>query len=219
MTNHLEAVRRLAHAVAERTTSELAFGLFRLYVAAAGATTNGAWIYIPGRATPLKGWKAVGAYVSALPDTSAFLRALANAYDLLDRELRPTPTAQTVAEPAEMLLAITTQVSALAKQIAAAEPPEPDTTAVIIGDNAYLDTLLAADVELARRIVRRAVYDAGKTMLGVLDGWIEGARQNWEAAGRRDPFDEQFYPDDFRNMINDMCRELGAPEPWQGRTS
>lgn len=234
MTNHIEAARRIARAVADGAT-ELTVALFRVYLAAAGATPNGAWVYIPGRATPLKGWRAAGEYVANLADNSAFLAHLANVIDLAEREIRPPAAPPNLGQQviaagdmtplaarADDLNAVAQHVAELASQLAAlgATPPpapvEPETIVVPLG--ADLPELLAADDRLLDRIVKRAIYEAGKTMLGVLDSWIEGARENHEAAGRHDPFDEQFYPDDFRNMINDMCRELGAPEPWRGRT-
>jgi hypothetical protein len=234
MTNYIERARMLARAVADGAT-DLTIAIFRVCIAAAGASVKGAWVYIPGRATPLKGWRAAGEYVATLADTAAFLRNLANAIDLAEREIWPPAAPSSLGQQviaagdmtplaarADDLNAVAQHVAELASQLAAlgATPPpapvEPETIVVPLG--ADLPELLAADDRLLDRIVKRAIYEAGKTMLGVLDSWIEGARENHEAAGRRGPFDEQFYPDDFRNMINDMCRKLGAPEPWRGRT-
>jgi hypothetical protein len=54
-------------------------------------------------------------------------------------------------------------------------------------------------------------------MLGMLDGWIEGARENHDAMGhkyenRGEECWTQFHPADIRNMINDVARELGLAE-------
>lgn len=73
--------------------------------------------------------------------------------------------------------------------------------------------------ELVDRIVRRAQYAALSAMLPMLDGWIEGARENHEAFDRRDAFDTSFEPDDIRCMVNDVARELGVPEPWRKAAS
>lgn len=215
MDTHIHAVRRLAADVIERKTTELTFGLFRLYLAAAGATQSGSWVYCPGRATPLKGWRAVGGYVADLPDTSGFLRALANAADVADRELRgpisPPPTIDELGQVAGA-------VADLAKQIASlsdSRPAEPVRDEVFIGDDVALGTLIAADRDIADRIVKRAVYTAGRTMLENLDGWVATARENAEAGSGSAADAEQFHADDVRTMVNDMCRELGAPVPWR----
>jgi hypothetical protein len=55
------------------------------------------------------------------------------------------------------------------------------------------------------------------TMLGVLDGWIEGAHSNHEALGRRGERTDrlcwtEFHPSDIRRMVNDAARELGVGE-------
>jgi hypothetical protein len=232
MTNHIEAIRRLARSVAERSASEVGFALFRLYLAAAGATQSGSWLYVPGRATPLKGFRAAAEYVSHLADTSAFLRNMANALDLGDREIHGPPAADTplgqqviaagdmtpLAARADDLNAVAQHVAELASQLAAlgATPPAPDPEAVVVPAGADLPELLAADDRLLDRIVKRSIYTAGVTLLAVLDSWIEGARENTAAGvGHRDADPEQFYADDFRNMVNDAMRELGAPEPYR----
>jgi hypothetical protein len=54
-------------------------------------------------------------------------------------------------------------------------------------------------------------------MLSVLDGWIEGARENHDALGHRgenrgEECWRSFAPSDIRNMVNDVARELGLAE-------
>lgn len=61
-----------------------------------------------------------------------------------------------------------------------------------------------------------AVLLALHTMLGVVESWVQGARENHEGLGHRDPgCCSTFHPDDIRNMINDAARELGIDEPWK----
>jgi len=232
MTNHIEAARRLARAVAAGGATELTIAIFRVYLAAAGASVKGAWVYIPGRATPLKGWRAAAEYVAHLADTAAFLRNFANAIDYADREVNGPPVEMTplgrqiisaadmtpLAARADDLNAVAKHVAELASDLAAlgATPPPPvDPETLVVPAAASLAELVPASHDLTDRIVRRAVYTAGKTMLSVLDGWIEGARENHEAMGRREPFDDSFAPDDVRRMVNDMCNELGAPEAYR----
>lgn len=79
---------------------------------------------------------------------------------------------------------------------------------------------LAVDLDaddMAGRIVRRAQYEALRAVLGSLDGWVAGARENHEALGHRD-FDccETFHPNDIRRMVNAAARELGVRRPWNG---
>lgn len=215
MDTYIHAVRRLAADVAERKATELAFALFRVYLAAAGATQSGSWIYTPGRATPLKGWKRAAEYVVALPDSSAFMRDLAAAVAVgaevhgAPKQL-PRPPSATVDEISKVAGA----VADLAKQIAAVSVPrEPDPTqlTVVAGDDVPLSILDDAQREIVERMVRRAQYDALKTMLEHVDGWIEGARLN----GAEPSAAEQFHADDIRAMINDTAREVGTRAPWR----
>lgn len=229
MTNYTEAVRKLARAVADDGT-ELTIALFGVYLVAAGAEVRGPWAYIPGCPKAIKGRVAAAQYVLSLPDTSTFLRHLANAMDAHDREVgrhEPAPLAQTpvyasdmtpLAARADDLNAIARQVSDLASAIAATPPPAapaPDPHEVHIGDDVDLADLTAAQGKLVQRVVRRAAYDTGKTLLDVLDGWIEGGRENHEALehrGESDPCWETFHASDIRRMVNDAMRAMGAPE-------
>jgi len=71
--------------------------------------------------------------------------------------------------------------------------------------------------ELLDRIVRRAQYTALSAMLGVVDGWVEGAQANHEGLGHRDKdCCSTFHPDDIKRMINDAAREVGTAEPYRG---
>lgn len=67
------------------------------------------------------------------------------------------------------------------------------------------------------RPAKEAVNMALTAMLGMLDGWIEGAQEDHEAMGHRDENRgsecwRSFAPADIRNMINDAARELGLTE-------
>lgn len=218
MDTHIHAVRRLAADVVERKTTELTFGLFRLYLAAAGATQSGSWVYVPERATPLKGWRATAAFVVALPDASPFLRDLA-AVAAVVAEVHgvpaappklPRPPSATVDEISKVAGA----VAELAREIAGLSLPGPD--ALVAHAEADLDELLGVDRALARRVVRRAQYEALKALLDALDGWVEGAAENHEALGHRDAdCCSTFAPDDVREMANDAARVLGVAEPWR----
>lgn len=96
----------------------------------------------------------------------------------------------------------------------------PPPTAV--GDeDADLPELFQSDHKLLDRIVRRAAYDALKTMLATLDGWIEGARENHDAMQHRGESTggecwQSFAPEDIRTMVNDAARQFGTREPWDG---
>lgn len=68
---------------------------------------------------------------------------------------------------------------------------------------------------------RRGAHRALVRMLSMLDGWIEGARENHDGMGHRNENRgeecwTQFHPTDIRRMVNDVARELGLaefPEP------
>lgn len=89
--------------------------------------------------------------------------------------------------------------------------------AQVIAPQAGSPVLLTDD--LSRRIVRRAHYDALKTTLQELDGWIRSAKENIESGATPNltPLDdpEVFYASDFRRMVNDAARDLGTDVPWQ----
>jgi hypothetical protein len=123
-------------------------------------------------------------------------------------DMTPLPVAAS-----DALLGLSVQITRLAEQLAqpAVRPYDPE--AVVIGTDAALGTLVTANHDLVARIVKRAVYQAGKALLDVLDGWIEGAVSNNEAMGRRDAADpELFHAADIRTMVNDAMRLMGAPE-------
>ncbi len=63
----------------------------------------------------------------------------------------------------------------------------------------------------------RGRREALAAVLSVLDGWIEGARENHYAMEHRGENRggecwRQFAPDDFRRMINDAARQVGIRE-------
>jgi hypothetical protein len=64
---------------------------------------------------------------------------------------------------------------------------------------------------------RRGAHRALKHFLGVLDGWIDGAKSNHQAMPHRGENTgsecwREFAPSDIRTMINDAARELGLAE-------
>lgn len=220
--NYIERARRLARSVAVGGATDLTIAIFRAYIVAAGATVRGAWIYIPGRATPFKGFRPAAGYVTSLTDTAPFLRNLANALDLVDREVdgppaeAGTPLAALAGDLAQRVAELASQLAALG----ATPPPAPvEPEAIHVPAGVELPELLAADDRLLDRIVRRAQYDALREMLSTLDGWIEGARENHEAMGRRDAFDDSFAPDDIRRMVNCAARAVGTREPYRPPSS
>jgi hypothetical protein len=93
--------------------------------------------------------------------------------------------------------------------------------------NLALENLIdaAADVEAARtaridtggplgKAGERGAHRALAKLLGVLDGWIEGARSNHDGLDHRgEPMGSecwtQFHPSDIRRMVNDAAREVG----------
>jgi hypothetical protein len=78
---------------------------------------------------------------------------------------------------------------------------------------------------LTTRDQRESASLALYTLLTVLDGWIEGQRENHDAMGHRGENTgsecwREFAPSDFRRMVNDAARELGLsefPEPTNPR--
>jgi hypothetical protein len=75
--------------------------------------------------------------------------------------------------------------------------------------------------ELAERIVRRAQYVALRTMLKVVEGWREGARENHDGMGHRgenagEQCWEHWHSSDIRTMVADAARELHVPDPNDG---
>jgi len=240
MTNHIEAVRRLARAVAEDSASEVTRAIFRIYLVAAGAEVRGPWCYIPGCSTAIKGWRAAADYVARLSDTAAFLRAMANAHDIAEREITPpTPapepaglagtrvyaadmTPLTVAEPLPEFYAA--RFAATLKQLAAANgvpldllapppaAPEPSPEQVFIGDEAALSTLVTAERDMTTRIIERAQYVAFREVAAQLDGWLEVSRENHEGM-HRDRFEDccgRITPGDVRDMLDGAADALGV---------
>lgn len=122
-----------------------------------------------------------------------------------------TPLPATATE----LLSLSAQVAKLAEQLATA-PRAASPHEVVIGEDVTLIDLQLADERLASRIVRRAVYETGKALLDVLDGWIDGAVGNCGAMGHEKACSmecgNRFYADDIRTMVNDAMRLMGAPE-------
>lgn len=61
---------------------------------------------------------------------------------------------------------------------------------------------------------RRGAHQALAKFLGVLDGWIEGARSNHDGLDHRGELMgsecwTEFHPSDIRRMVNDAAREVG----------
>jgi hypothetical protein len=74
--------------------------------------------------------------------------------------------------------------------------------------------------ELVERIVRRAQFEALRTVLDVLDGWIDGAAENHEAMSHRDnDCCRDFAPADIRRMVNGAAAELRVPEPYRAEVT
>lgn len=118
-----------------------------------------------------------------------------------------TPVPATAVELRDLSAQVARLAERLAEDPSAASPSE-----VHIGSDAALGTLVMANHGLVDRIVKRAVYQTGKELLEVLDGWIEGARENTEAGmGHRDADPEVFHASDIRTMVNDAMRLMGAP--------
>lgn len=224
MTNHLDAVRRLAVVVARGNASTIAVAIFKAYAAAAGADIRGAWIYVPGCSGAIKGFRRFAKYVADLDESSRFLNDLANAHDAADRELG-VPFAdvslgqQVVVSPsAAELNTLATRVGDAVHELlgAVSRPaPAPDPETVVVPLGAELGELLAADARVTQRVVKRAKYDALRTMLDVLDGWIEGAHENADAGAGSHADAEQFHAEDIRRMVNDAAREHHVREPYR----
>jgi hypothetical protein len=69
----------------------------------------------------------------------------------------------------------------------------------------------------ADELTKAAASLALSRMLSMLDGWIEGARENHDGLDHRGENRgsecwTEFHPADIRNMINDVARELGLAE-------
>lgn len=235
MTNHIDAVRRLAVVVARGNASTIAVAIFRAYAAAAGADIRGAWIYVPGCSGAIKGFRRFAQYVADLDETSRFLNDLANAHDAADRELgvpfadvpAGSPRAGQLIYAADLipLPPSAAELNTLATRIgdavhellgAVSRPaPKPDPETVVVPLGAELGELLAADARVTQRVVKRAKYDALRTMLDVLNGWIEGAHENADAGSGSHAEAEQFHAEDIRRMVNDAAREHHVREPYR----
>ena len=64
---------------------------------------------------------------------------------------------------------------------------------------------------------KTGAHNALAAVLGALDGWIQGARENHQALSHRaEPVGSecwrQFEPSDIRAMVNDAAREMGLAE-------
>lgn len=64
---------------------------------------------------------------------------------------------------------------------------------------------------------RRGAYRALKAMLGQLDGWIQGCKENHQGMGHGSELVggecwREFAPSDIRRMVNDAAREVGLDE-------
>lgn len=93
--------------------------------------------------------------------------------------------------------------------------PEPERVAAVpMERTSALMTLPPSTYTDARR---RGASAALSSMLSMLDGWIEGFRENHDGLGHRgenrgEECWTQFHPADIRNMVNDVARELGLTE-------
>lgn len=110
------------------------------------------------------------------------------------------------------------------KLIAAGEDRPP----TIIGEGEFwartadmdLPSLHDLDRDLMSRIVRRARYDVLRSMVNIVAGWVEGAKENHEACDHRgEPLGDEcwrsFAPDNIGRMINDAAREANCAEPYR----
>lgn len=95
------------------------------------------------------------------------------------------------------------------------EVPEPVqvTQPVDLGQPYVRPSVVTPTVAHERAIISTTL----QRMLGMMDGWIEGARDNHDGEGHRGEMigEEcwvQWHPADFRRMINDVARELGVAE-------
>lgn len=140
--------------------------------------------------------------------------------EIAARRTVPVPPAAagpnlTAVPPTMLLDIVAANLAELRRQIEADRAPQPDDS---------LPTLIDDSRELAQRIAKRAAYDTLKALLSVLDGWVEGARENNEAMDRRDcypggPNDpERFHASDIRRMVNDAARMMGTNEPFDVRS-
>ena len=85
--------------------------------------------------------------------------------------------------------------------------------------SAVADAAKEATLEQAKHYGRS---HALATMLGIVSGWVEGARSNHEASDHRGESSgsecwRSFTPQDIRAMINDAAREVGVTE-WPAPT-
>jgi len=223
MKTYEDQIKQLARMVLGRGGA-VALELLKVYAIAAGAETlGGGWIRIPGQQTAnAQGWRQFASFVLNANPGGAWgdvVRKMAIAAAEGEDAMR-LPIVQgglagevmyrsdfTPHRDADVILG---ELRALIEQAQTLPAPNPDS--IVVEPDADLIDLVATDDLLARRIVKRAVYDTGKAVLDVLDGWIEGARENNEAMGRRESDPEQFCAKDIRRMVNDAMRVMGAPE-------
>jgi len=225
MKTYEDQIKQLARMVLGRGGA-VALELLKVYAIAAGAETlGGGWIRIPGQLTAnAQGWRQFASFVlNANPDGAwgDVVRKMAIAAAEGEDAMR-LPIVQgglagevmyrsdfTPHRDADVILG---ELRALIEQAQTPPPAAPPAKAVTVGDDVDLADLTEAQEYLAKRIVKRAVYDTGKALLDVLDGWIEGAAENNESMGRRDADPREFHAADIRVMVNDAMRLMGAPE-------
>lgn len=97
-------------------------------------------------------------------------------------------------------------------------PVSPLTRASIIMafDDMDASDLSMLNTEVGWRLDKATAFGALKAVLDVLDGWIDGARENHVEMGHRDENTgeecwREFHVDDIRRMVNDAARDLDLP--------
>lgn len=202
MITHRATIRALAQHVVTHGYDTMAYALLRAYAAAAGVTQDGgAWVRFPPTGYRVRGWfnffhsiaSSVDADETAFPNRYLIVQAMADARARGEQEAaladddRPGDLSVRVGELEAKLAKIT------------------DGSALIVSSDADLPDLIAADDQMVTRIVRRAAYETGKAMLGVLDGWVE----------ETDMTAPTFSAASIRTMVNDAMLLMDAPPAYR----
>jgi hypothetical protein len=82
-----------------------------------------------------------------------------------------------------------------------------------------LDAMSAFDLDIEhevmlQRLKRRAAYDALREVHTMFVGWLQGAKEEHGANGRRDVPESWLTEHDFPRILTDAARQLGIGEQW-----
>lgn len=215
LTAHRMTIRALAQYVANNGPHVMAYNLLRTYALAAGVTQDGGgWVRFLPTAYRQRGWFNFAKSLAASDDTDVteyrnryvVVQAMATAHAAGAAAMGEPVASSSAPRMATVddLNEVAKRITDLASQLASV-PPVSSADIIVIEDDADLARLTAVQSKLVGRIVKRAVHEMGKTILDVLDGWIDETEMTAPT----------FSANSIRGMVNDACRVMGAPEAYR----